>query len=137
MIVVDASVALTWALPAEDEHALYGARVVEAGSYDEYRLIAPTSFVAECSYAVLKRCRAARWPRERIQRAAEVIELHGVTLHHPSESLSEQVEHALKHHVQGYDSLYLALAIETGAALATFDRGLRAAANRVGVELFN
>ena len=53
-----------------------------------------------------------------------------------SMSVAAQVRFAIRHHVQGYDALYLALAMQTGAALATFDGGLKTAARTVGVDLF-
>lgn len=43
---------------------------------------------------------------------------------------------AVRRHVQGYDAVYLALALATGAKLATLDGGLKTAARAAGVELF-
>lgn len=40
-----------------------------------------------------------------------------------------------EHQLSAYDASYLALAMTTGAALATLDRRLRQAAERAGVAL--
>lgn len=50
--------------------------------------------------------------------------------------ISSQVRFALQHHVQGYDAVYLGLAMALGASLATLDGGLRTAARAAGVALF-
>ena len=56
--------------------------------------------------------------------------------HALDDSIAAQVRFAIRHHVQGYDALYLALAMQTSAKLATMDGGLRTAARSAGVELF-
>ena len=54
MIVVEASVALTWVLPDTDQNVAYSARVADAGISGSDELVAPRSLTAECSYCLLK-----------------------------------------------------------------------------------
>lgn len=136
MIVVDASVALSWVLPDTDEHHRYSAAVAQASLRQGRRLIAPSVFHVECSYVLLKRGRAGRWGEARIAEGAEVIDAFSVQPHAVRQSIAAQVRFAVRHHVQGYDALYLALALQAEADLATFDGGLRSAARAAGVGLF-
>jgi predicted nucleic acid-binding protein len=137
VVVVDASVALGWALPelaAPDE---YGDRVALAARKSPGLLVAPRVFAAECCHALLKNGRRLRHPAEAIESMADDIDCRGILLMPGRRGLIEQVSFALRHHVQGYDAHYLALALSIGAELATADRGLRAAAERAGVPLFS
>jgi len=136
MVVVDACVAMSWVAPHSKSDEDYGARVSEHGRSTPHSLIAPAVMTAECSHALLRRSRRDRWSDTRLVSATDLIVRHAVRLRRNRRSVSEQVRFALDHHVQGFDSHYLALAIETGAAIATVDKGLRAAAQRAGVEVF-
>ena len=136
MIVVDACIGLAWVLEDSDERHRYSAEVAQAGLERRRQLIAPMVFHAECSYLLLKRGRAGRWGEARIAECAEVIDFFAVKPYVVQQSIVSQVRFAVRHHVQGYDALYLALAMQTGAALATFDGGLKTAARAAGVELF-
>lgn len=50
-------------------------------------------------------------------------------------TLASVVRFAVRHHVQGYDAVYLGLALQLGAPLATLDGGLRSAARSANVAL--
>lgn len=137
-VVVDSNVALGWLVLETDKDSLhrYADRLADAVALEEAELIAPYVFNAECAYTLLKRGRAQDWSESLIQAYAELIPLYAVGMDDDIMPLPEHVELALEHNVQGFDALYLALAIERKAALATADKGLRAAAERAGVELF-
>ncbi|MDH0863588.1 type II toxin-antitoxin system VapC family toxin [Mitsuaria sp. GD03876] len=137
-VVVDSNVALGWLVLRKDNEALhrYAGRLAESSATAETRLIAPYVFTAECAYTLLKRGRAQGWPEEELQMYAELIDMYPVAMDEDVMPLPEHVDFAMEHNVQGYDALYLALAMEKKAALATADKGLRAAAERAGVELF-
>lgn len=135
-IVVDASVALAWVLEDTEARHLYSAAVAEAGFTGRELLIAPTILPAECSYTLLKRGRRARWPGVKTAEYAEVIGLFDIELRPIEPSIAAQVRFALRHNAQGYDALYLALAMETGAKLATLDNAMRSVARAAGVLLF-
>lgn len=98
--------------------------------------IAPYVFHAECAHSLLKRSRSGGWPPGTVQDYAAMIESYRVVLHPQITPLLEHVDAAVKRHVQGFDLLYLDLALATGASIATKDRGLIAAAERVGVRVF-
>ncbi|MFX1681544.1 type II toxin-antitoxin system VapC family toxin [Mitsuaria sp. CC2] len=137
-VVVDSNVALGWLALRKDSESLhrYAGRLAEASATKEARLIAPYVFTAECAYTLLKRGRAQGWPEEELQMYAELLDFYPIAMDEDVMPLPEQVEFALQHNVQGFDALYLALAIERNAALATADKGLRAAAELAGVEVF-
>lgn len=136
MVVVDACVAMSWVAPHSKADEEYGARVSEHGRSTPHALIAPAVMTAECSHALLRRSRRDGWSRTRLVSATDLIVQHAVRLRRNRRSVSEQVRFALDHHVQGFDAHYLALAMETGAAIATVDKGLRAAAVRCNVPIF-
>lgn len=136
MVVVDVSVALGWALPELAAPDRYGECVAKAADESPGILVAPRVFAAECGHALLKHGRRLRYPARVLQELAERVDRVGILLMPSQRGLVEQVQFALKHHVQGYDAHYLALALRIGAELATADRGLRAAAERAGVTLF-
>ncbi|WP_343628927.1 type II toxin-antitoxin system VapC family toxin [Roseateles sp.] len=137
-VVVDPNVALGWLLLEKDKESLhqYADRLADASANEEVELVAPYVFDAECAYALLKRGRAQGWTEDTIQAYAWVIDSYQVDLADERAPLPEHVELAIDHNVQGYDALYLDMAIEKKAVLATTDKGLRAAAERAGVELF-
>ena len=136
VVVVDACVAMSWVAPHSKSDEEYGARVSKLGRESPRSLIAPSVMTAECCHALLRRSRRERWSRSRLVSATDLITQHSVLLRRNRRSISDHVRFALEHRVQGFDAHYLALAIETGAAIATVDKGLRAAAERFNVPVF-
>lgn len=136
-VVIDACVALTWAMPEgeEDVDRAYCEKVAAMAIAGEARLIAPYVLTAECAYQLLKRGRAAKWRRPRFVKQAETIELYNIRLLPGQLPLTEHVELGLGLHAQGFDALYLDLARKTGASLATVDKGMKSAARQAGVKL--
>ena len=76
------------------------------------------------------------WGAAKIAEYAEVIDLFRVALYEAPQSIAARVRFAIRHHVQGYDALYLALAMSTDAVLATSDAGMRTAAAAASVKVF-
>jgi|APAga8741243762_1050094.scaffolds.fasta_scaffold04824_7 predicted nucleic acid-binding protein len=136
MVVVDACVAISWVAPHSKEDEVYGERVSTLGRMVPRSLIAPVIMPDECCHALLKRSRRERWSRSRLRSAADLIEQHAVGLLKQRKTMSDRALFALEANVQGYDAHYLSLAIDTGAAIATMDKGLRAAAARLNVPIF-
>lgn len=132
MVVVDASVALAWVLDDTDAAHRYSADVVQDGD----ALAAPRIITTECAAVLLRRGRALKWGAVLTAEYAEVIESFPMRLYRTLAPISTQVRFALQHNVQGYDAVYLGLALALGARLATLDGGLRTAARSAGVELF-
>ncbi len=135
MIVVDASVALAWVLPDTEQNVAYSARVADAGISGSNELVAPRLLTAECSYRLLKYGRQRRWGEAKIAEFAETIDLFNMRYFESSSPMASLVRFAVRYHVQGYDAVYLGLALHLGAKIATFDGGLRTAAKAAGVAL--
>ena len=89
----------------------------------------------ECSYRLLKFGRRHRWGEAKIAESAEVIDLFGIRYFDNADSVASLVRFAVRQHVQGYDAVYLGLAMHLGAKLATLDGGLRTAARAAGVDI--
>jgi predicted nucleic acid-binding protein len=135
VIVVDASVALAWVLPDTESNRRYGGAVADAGLDGTDELVAPRLLTTECSYRLLKYGRRHRWREAKIAEAAEVVDLLNLRFFDVTDPLATIVRFAVRHHVQGYDAVYLGLAMQLGAKLATLDGGLRTAARAARVEL--
>ena len=135
MIVVDASVALAWVLPDTEQNVAYSARVADAGISGSNELVAPRLLTAECSYRLLKYGRQRRWGEAKIAEFAETIDLFNMRYFESSSPMASLVRFAVGYHVQGYDAVYLGLALHLGGKIATFDGGLRTAAKAAGVAL--
>ena len=135
MIVVDASVALAWVLPDTEQNVAYSARVADAGISGSNELVAPRLLTAECSYRLLKYGRQRRWGEAKIAEFAETIDLFNMRYFESSSPMASLVRFAVRYHVQGYDAVYLGLALHLGGKIATFDGGLRTAAKAAGVAL--
>lgn len=136
MIVVDATVALAWVLEDTDEAHRYSADVAAQALRGVDTLAAPRLITTECAYVLLKRGRQRKWSGVLTAEYAETIESIPIVLYRTASPIASQVRFALQHNVQGYDAVYLALAMALGAKLATLDSGLRSAARSAGVPIF-
>lgn len=136
VIVVDASVALAWVLEDTAQAHLYAAQVAGAKLTGNQQLIAPALMWQECAYRLLKLGRAKRWGEAKTAEYGETIDYFGIEYVDVSMTVAGLVRFATRRHVQGYDALYLALALSTGATLASLDGGLKTAARAAGVPLF-
>ena len=137
MIVVDANVALAWVLDAPDEHHRFSASVAQQALSGADTLVAPRIFTTECAHVLLKRGRAGKWGAVLTAEYAEVIQSIPMRLYRTTTSIATQVRFATQHNVQGFDAVYLALALALDAEIATLDGGLRTAAIAAGVLLFS
>nr|WP_255763603.1 type II toxin-antitoxin system VapC family toxin [Pelomonas sp. P7] len=115
----------------------YAADVAAAKLEGDEELIAPMLMAQECSYRLLKIGRTKRWGEALVAEYGETIDMIGVRYLDQLSTVSGLVRFAVRRHVQGYDAVYLALALATGAKLATLDGGLKTAARAAGVELFS
>ena len=122
MIVVDASIALAWALQ-EREHAHVTAALQRAAEQGGF---VPGNFQTEVAHALLQAERKKRLT------AADVAEALGYILDLPlavqMPSPYSVVAIAREYGLAGYDAAYLALAIQSQLPLATIDPSLAAAA---------
>ena len=135
MIVVDASIALAWVLPDSEQNHKRAASIAEFAINGTDELVAPRLLATECSYRLLKYGRSHRWGEAKIAESAEFIDLLNLRYYEITSPVASLVRFAVHHHVQGYDAVYLGLALHLGARLATLDGGLRIAAKVAGVGL--
>jgi len=125
MLVVDASVAARWFVPA-----LAWPRATETLESGE-RLVAPELILAEVANTFWKAVRAAYMTPEEMQTALRVLPSFFVELRSIVDLVAEagQLAVALNHPV--YDCCYIALARREAAPLVTADKRLATAARGV------
>lgn len=132
-VVIDASVALSWALPDESsEGAMKAYAAVE-----EDGAIAPVLFKIEFANALTIAVRRGRITLEQRQTAIRATSEIGIAFDMDSlESCwSSALDLADRHRLTIYDALYLDVAIRRNLRLATLDKGLADAAARENVRL--
>ena len=128
-LVLDASVALAWAL--ENQAASVREQTIAVGA------VVPMIWPLEVANALLVNER-----RQRITAADREIALRGLNVL-PIEIDSETITHAwdaifevaITHRLTIYDAAYLELAQRRGLPLASLDRALRAGATAAGIAL--
>jgi len=125
-LVVDASVAVPWAVPeAGDEAAL---RIRDAFAAGRLELLAPGLFVAEVANALWKKCRLQGELTEQEAKQALGLLLAALPELAPEAPLAPQAVYlALTYRRPVYDCLYVALALRERCPLVTADGALRAA----------
>ncbi|MBI2776632.1 MAG: type II toxin-antitoxin system VapC family toxin [Chloroflexi bacterium] len=129
-VVVDASAAM--AFMAGDP--AWAARWID-WTNDGTMILAPAQFPAEIGNALLRGARlSAMDAAARLERVfAAGIETADRGLH----GLLGAIELADRHGLSVYDALYLDLALDVEASIATLDRDLASAARAEGVEVLN
>lgn len=133
--VLDASIALSWCFP--DESNAYADQVLDA--IGPMTAVVPSIWAYEIANAMLVAQRRRRITEDHRNKVANMlntlpIQTHDVTVSHTLKTISAQANSL---DLTVYDAAYLDLAIRIGKPLATVDRRLREAANRVGVAEFN
>jgi predicted nucleic acid-binding protein len=125
LVVVDASVAAKWFLPAEGEtltdEALQLLRRYTAGNI---RLIVPDIFWAEFANILWKAVRRGRWTKTAADTALAAMKERKLPTVPSLELLEEAFAIARAFERSVYDSLYVALAINSKAQLLTADERL-------------
>lgn len=134
-IVVDASVALSWALPNENDEYADSVLVHLADPGHERVGCVPSYWHPEVLNALLAGERRGRVSSTVVQRAVRLWNAMGLETF---ESVSQDILHEILHHARMhgltmYDAAYLDLAIRLEAPLATLDSRLRTAAGSAGV----
>jgi len=124
-LVLDASVAVKWCLPANDEPFAEQAEILlERYSRGEVRFLVPDLFWAEFGNTMWKAVRGARLAAEQASEALAAVVQLGI----PTVSCAELAEKALaislRHERSFYDSLYVALAVRSSAQMITADERL-------------
>lgn len=126
MLVVDASALVAWVMPDEvgsDLDTLMAAHE---------QILAPTLLWVELRNILIVSERRGRLPVGMADQIADAVDALGITLVAPGSS-AVVMDLARRHRLSAYDALYLELALREGAALASLDQALNAAAVAEGV----
>jgi predicted nucleic acid-binding protein len=123
--VVDASVAAKWCLPAAQESLTSQAeQLLYAHSRGEFRFLVPDLFWAELGNVLWKAVRSGRALRTQAVSAVALIRDLNIPTSAAGDLLQLAMEIAFAHHRTVYDSLYVALAVQSGSVMITADEKL-------------
>lgn len=124
-LVIDASVAIKWSLPAQTE--VLGAealRLLERYVAGEIDFVVPDVFWAEVGRVLWKGTRQLRWNRSQAEAFALDLSRRDFTTVSSSTLLSEALTIAFAYDRSVCDSFYVALAIQARTELITADERL-------------
>lgn len=132
-LVLDASVAIKWAMPLArepltDESARLLKRYIDA----EIEFIVPDVFWAEIGSVLWKGTRQRRWPQNQAQSVADDMRARDFPTVPSRTLLPEALRIAFAYDRSTYDCLYIALAVESKTEFITADERL---ANAVAAHL--
>ncbi len=130
-LVLDASTALAAVLPDEDSAF---ARAAVAAALDA-SLVVPALWMYEVQNGLATALRRDRIEAVSANEALDALRALRVELKAP-QGLGQEFRLAQAHALTAYDAAYLAVALGTGATLATNDERLRRVAEKLGVALF-
>lgn len=123
--VLDASVALKWAIPSANETLrAESLQLLKRYADGEIDFVVPDIFWAEVGNVLWKGVRQRRWPRVRAEAAG--LELRERNFHTVSSHslMPDALEVALRYDGSVYDCLYVALAIQFKIEMITADERL-------------
>jgi predicted nucleic acid-binding protein len=133
MLVVDASIALTWCFEDEVTEATeaIGTRIDSEGA------IVPDLWRLEIGNALLSAERRGRLKRSDVEERLELLMALPITIDGDtaSRAWTDTLLLARAERLTLYDAAYLELAIRRDVELATLDRELRRAARKMGVHV--
>ncbi len=130
-LVIDASIALAWLL--NEPHRALADTVIEDGL--NTGLTAPELFWIEVANVLGQHVRRRRMTASERDEALADLRSLGIVQQQSAERLSHLVALSDRHGLTAYDAAYLELAVREGAALATLDRALAAAAKAEGLQV--
>jgi predicted nucleic acid-binding protein len=133
MMVVDASIALTWCF--EDEVSKATEAIV--AQVDDDGAIVPTLWRLEIANALLAAERRGRLDRQGVERRLALLAALPIAIDADTDARAwnDTILLARAERLTLYDAAYLELAIRRTAELASLDRDLRRAAKRMGVAI--
>lgn len=125
VVVLDASVAIKWAMPSAQEpftdQSLQLLRRYVDGEVD---FIVPDVFWAEVGNVLWKGTRQSRWRQDEAEAVAADLQDRGFTTVPSLVLLPEALKIAFAHDRAVYDCLYVALAVQWKSELVTADERL-------------
>jgi len=133
LLVVDASVAAKWCLPAKGETLTEDAfRLLQRYARGEIRFVVPDLFWAELANLLWKAVRQRRCAEADAKQALEAVRGYRLSTVASLAVLDLAFQIALTFDRTVYDSLYVALAVDAKAQLITADQRL---ANALAAQL--
>lgn len=124
-LVLDASVAVKWAIPAAGEPlAAESLRLLKRHANGEIDFIVPDVFWAEVGNVLWKGAQRGRWSRSDAEQAVQDMQARDFVTVPSQQLLSEALDIAFSYDRGLYDCLYAALAFESKADLVTADERL-------------
>jgi predicted nucleic acid-binding protein len=124
-VVVDASVAVKWCLPSRREELVAEAEELLASSRrDEVRFLVPDLFWVELANALWKAVRRAEMSSDNAASAMSFMRDLGIATLPSLDLVPQALDLAISHSRTVYDSLYVALAIQSDSELITADERL-------------
>ena len=124
-LVLDASVAVKWFLPAQDEALVPQALdLLARHTKSELRFLVPDLFWAEMGNIFWKAVRTRRCPRHYAEESAVSLRAKDLTTASSRELMSDALAIAITFDRTVYDSLYVALAVSHNIPLVTADERL-------------
>lgn len=129
--------ALAWFLPDEDPQVdEYANSVLALVRRELVSSVVPAVWHEEVAGVLLKRLRAKRLSAGTFEEALALLEQMPLETHTNPYTAAIIIERARRYHLQAIDALYFDLAIALDLPIATVDGGLKTAARRFGVKLF-
>jgi predicted nucleic acid-binding protein len=129
-VVIDASVALSWVLPAEDTDQALSLRSYALANPQTLLLVPPT-FWYEVTNVLWVAVRRKRLNRQNALKALELlIDFEFTVWNADPESC---LKLSLTHNLAVYDTVYIDIAIDKQATLWTMDQPLKKAAESLGI----
>jgi predicted nucleic acid-binding protein len=133
LLVLDASVAAKWFLPRADEGLVDEAfDLLRRHAEGEIEFTAPDLFWAEFGNIMWKAVRLGRWSSEAAARALQLMQEQRLSVVQTLDLIEDALSIALASGRTVYDSLYIALAVQSGSELVIADERL---ANAVAARL--
>jgi predicted nucleic acid-binding protein len=123
--VLDASVAVKWAIPsAREPFTDVSIRLLKGYADGEFEFIVPDVFWAELGNVLWKGVRQGRWKQDTAEAVATDMKARDFPTVSSLLLLSEALRIAFAHDRAVYDCLYVALAVQSKADLITADERL-------------
>jgi predicted nucleic acid-binding protein len=124
-LVLDASVAMKWAIPsAKETLTAESLQLLERYADGDINFIVPDVFWAEVGNVLWKGVRQRRWPQAIAERAASDMRNRNFLTVPSPELLADAMKIAFVHDRSVYDCLYVALAIQFKIEMITADERL-------------